>query len=58
MFLMLQRSEPEDYVIATGETRKLQDFIEGSAGAITAKNPNATFPFTLEPTSSHLPQSV
>jgi GDPmannose 4,6-dehydratase len=28
MFLMLQQSEPEDYVIATGESRKLQDFIE------------------------------
>jgi len=28
MFLMLQQPTPEDYVIATGETRKLQDFIE------------------------------
>jgi GDPmannose 4,6-dehydratase len=28
MFLMLQQPTPEDYVIATGETRKLQDFID------------------------------
>src|SRR6202007_1120454 len=27
MFLMLQQEAPEDFVIATGETRKLQDFI-------------------------------
>ena len=27
MFLMLQQETPEDFVIATGETRKLQDFI-------------------------------
>jgi GDPmannose 4,6-dehydratase len=27
MYLMLQRQSPEDFVIATGETRKLQDFI-------------------------------
>lgn len=34
MFLMLQQSEPEDYVIATGETRKLQDFIEVAFRAV------------------------
>jgi GDPmannose 4,6-dehydratase len=34
MFLMLQQSEPEDYVIATGETRKLQDFIEVAFQAV------------------------
>jgi len=28
MFLMLQQPDPEDYVIATGQTRKLQDFID------------------------------
>ena len=28
MFLMLQQPDPEDYVIATGQTRKLEDFIE------------------------------
>ena len=27
MYLMLQQEAPEDFVIATGETRKLQDFI-------------------------------
>jgi GDPmannose 4,6-dehydratase len=27
MFLMLQQERPDDFVIATGETRKLQDFI-------------------------------
>jgi GDPmannose 4,6-dehydratase len=34
MFLMLQQSEPEDYVIATGETRKLKDFIEVAFHAV------------------------
>src|ERR1700730_3640481 len=34
MFLMLQRSDPEDYVIATGETRKLQDFIAAAFQAL------------------------
>lgn len=28
MWLMLQQSEPHDYVIATGETNTLQDFVE------------------------------
>jgi GDPmannose 4,6-dehydratase len=28
MYLMLQQSSPEDYVIATGESRKLAEFIE------------------------------
>ena len=28
MWQMLQQSEPEDYVIATGETRSLQEFVE------------------------------
>jgi GDPmannose 4,6-dehydratase len=28
MYLMLQQPEPEDYVIATGQTRKLQDFAD------------------------------
>lgn len=27
MYLMLQQNEPDDYVIATGETNKLQDFV-------------------------------
>ncbi len=28
MWRMLQQPEPEDYVIATGETRRLQEFVE------------------------------
>jgi GDPmannose 4,6-dehydratase len=28
MYLMLQRDKPDDYVIATGETRPLRDFVE------------------------------
>ena len=27
MFLMLQQEKPDDYVIATGETRPLRDFV-------------------------------
>lgn len=27
MYLMMQQEEPEDYVVATGETAKLQDFV-------------------------------
>jgi GDPmannose 4,6-dehydratase len=30
MYLMLQQPEPEDYLIATGQTRKLQDFVEAA----------------------------
>jgi GDPmannose 4,6-dehydratase len=28
MWLMLQQSEPDDYVIATGETHSVQEFLE------------------------------
>jgi GDPmannose 4,6-dehydratase len=28
MYLMLQQEEPDDYVIATGSTRPLRDFVE------------------------------
>jgi GDPmannose 4,6-dehydratase len=28
MWRMLQQSEPDDYVVATGEERSLQDFVE------------------------------
>mgnify|MGYP000344816587 CR=1 FL=1 len=31
MYLMLQQSKPDDYIIATGETRSLRDFIEIAA---------------------------
>ena len=30
MWLMLQQPEPEDYVIATGETHSVQDFVEAA----------------------------
>jgi GDPmannose 4,6-dehydratase len=30
MYLMLQQPEPEDYVIATGHTRKLQEFVDAA----------------------------
>lgn len=30
MWLMLQRSTPEDYVIATGHTRSVREFVEAS----------------------------
>ena len=29
MWLMLQQEEPDDYVIATGETNRLEDFVDG-----------------------------
>jgi GDPmannose 4,6-dehydratase len=34
MYLMLQQKDPEDYVIATGQTRKLQDFIDAAFKAV------------------------
>ena len=30
MWLMLQQKEPDDYVVATGETHRLQDFVEAT----------------------------
>lgn len=30
MWLMLQQDEPEDYVIATGETHKVREFVEAA----------------------------
>ena len=38
MWLMLQHSEPDDYVVATGEARSVQDFVE-SAFAIVDLSP-------------------
>lgn len=32
MWLMLQRSEPDDYVVGTGETHSIRDFLEASFG--------------------------
>src|ERR1700736_900230 len=34
MYRMLQQESPEDFVIATGETRKLQDFVAAAFGAV------------------------
>jgi GDPmannose 4,6-dehydratase len=34
MQLMLQRSDPDDYVIATGETRPLKDFVIAAFAAV------------------------
>jgi GDPmannose 4,6-dehydratase len=31
MWLMMQQDEPDDYVIATGETRSVREFIEAAA---------------------------
>lgn len=34
MWLMLQQSEPDDYVIATGETRSVREFLTMALGAV------------------------
>ena len=34
MYRMLQRESPEDFVIATGQTRKLQDFVATAFEAV------------------------
>ena len=34
MYLMLQQESPEDFVIATGQTRKLQDFVAAAFDAV------------------------
>lgn len=34
MWLMLQQDAPEDYVLATGETHTIREFVEKSAGAL------------------------
>jgi GDPmannose 4,6-dehydratase len=34
MWLMLQQEEPDDYVIATGETRSVRQFLEAAAGVL------------------------
>ncbi len=34
MWLMLQQSEPDDYVIATGETRSVRDFLDEAFGHV------------------------
>ena len=34
MWLMLQNSEPDDYVVATGETHSVQDFVEAAFAVV------------------------
>lgn len=34
MWLMLQQEEPDDYVVATGETRTVRDFVNAAFGAL------------------------
>jgi len=34
MWLMLQKSEPDDYVVATGQGRKVRDFVEAAFHAV------------------------
>lgn len=38
MWLMLQQSEPDDYVIATGETYSVRDFLDAAFGYIGINN--------------------
>jgi len=37
MWLMLQQPEADDYVIATGETRSIRDFVEAALAGIEMK---------------------
>ena len=34
MWLMLQHSEPDDYVVATGEAHSVQDFVEAAFAVV------------------------
>ena len=34
MWLMLQQDQPDDYVIATGETRTVKEFVEAAFGYV------------------------
>jgi len=34
MWLMLQQEEPDDFVIATGETHSVQEFVEAAFAAV------------------------
>lgn len=38
MWMMLQQPEPEDYVIGTGESHSVRDFLEASFAAVGIKN--------------------
>jgi GDPmannose 4,6-dehydratase len=35
MWLMLQQSEPDDYVVATGESRSVRDFLDAAFGRVS-----------------------
>lgn len=37
MWLMLQQDQPDDYVIATGESRSIRDFLDAAAGLLDIK---------------------
>jgi len=37
MWLMLQQDEPDDYVIATGESRSIREFLDAAAGLLEIK---------------------
>jgi GDPmannose 4,6-dehydratase len=41
MWLMLQQEQPDDYVIATGETHTVREFLEEALSAIGVEGPNA-----------------
>ena len=41
MWLMLQQEKPEDYVIATGETKSIRDFLEVAFNHIGIQNFNS-----------------
>jgi GDPmannose 4,6-dehydratase len=34
IWLMLQHSEPDDYVVATGETHSVQDFVDAAFAVV------------------------
>jgi GDPmannose 4,6-dehydratase len=34
MYLMLQQDRPDDYVVATGETHSVREFVEGAFGLV------------------------
>src|SRR5687768_7683655 len=55
MWMMLQRDRPEDFVIATGETRKLKDFVAETFAQLSLKwgDHVRSDPSLLRPTDIH-----
>ena len=47
-WLMLQRQKPDDYVIASGETRSVQDFLNTAFAIAESKFPNINFKNVVE----------